>query len=276
MEQYQIGMLDGLQATVIADNNKKQNLQKNQQYYFEPLSLYFRENYEVKGIQIVQPTIGDILHIGESKFYSGLSPILNNSTSIRVMLWDKNIDWCTVKDLEVFSFLSKNVDVSAFRLLFPNVNIENFKIIFAKRNKIQTESEMALYDGKTILYEEDYMEIAEYIRTMLNIHPKVEKAKGKTAKKWMIDEDRMNAIQNKDIKNNSMLLPLISSCVNHPGFKYKLQELRNVGIYEFMDSVQRLQTYEATHALLSGMYSGFCDTSKIDKEAFNFMRDLHN
>ena len=42
----------------------------------------------------------------------------------------------------------------------------------------------------------------------------------------------------------------------------------------FIDSVQRLQVYESTTALLRGMYSGFMDTSKIDKEQFNFMREI--
>ena len=118
------------------------------------------------------------------------------------------------------------------------------------------------------------MEIAEYIRTLLNSHPKIEKAKGKTTKQWMIDEDKMNMAQ-RDEKNTSTLLPLISACINHPGFKYKLQELRDVGIYEFMDSVQRLQIYESTRALMGGMYSGMCDMSKVPKEQFNFMRELH-
>jgi len=40
-----------------------------------------------------------------------------------------------------------------------------------------------------------------------------------------------------------------------------------------MDSVNRLQVYENTRALLGGSMSGFCDTSKIPKENFNFMRD---
>ena len=101
----------------------------------------------------------------------------------------------------------------------------------------------------------------------------VEKAKGKTAKRWMIDEDKMNALH-RDEKNTSTLLPLVSACVNHPGFKYKLQELREVGIYQFMDAVQRLQIYESSIALLNGSYSGFCDTSKVDKDNFNFMRDI--
>ena len=47
-----------------------------------------------------------------------------------------------------------------------------------------------------------------------------------------------------------------------------------VGIVEFMDSVQRLQIYESSTALMKGMYSGFLDTSKINKEELNFMRDI--
>ena len=41
-----------------------------------------------------------------------------------------------------------------------------------------------------------------------------------------------------------------------------------------MDSVQRLQIYESTHALMGGMYSGFCDVKSISKEQFNFMREI--
>ena len=270
-------MLDGLQAAVIAEAQKKK--ENTQEYKFDPLKMYFKEDYFVKGIRIVQPTIGNILNIGESKFYSGLSPFLYNSTSIRVMLWDlpQRIDWCKVKDIEVFGMLKSTTDTdnSAIQLLFQNYRIEPMQLM-QFQEKDSDKPQLCLYDSENnfILKESEYMEIAEYIRTLLNIHPKIEKAKGKTTKQWMIDEDRMNMAQ-QEVKNSSTLLPLISACFNHPGFKYKLQELRDVGIYEFMDSVQRLQIYESTHALMSGMYSGFCDTSKISKEQFNFMREIH-
>jgi hypothetical protein len=118
------------------------------------------------------------------------------------------------------------------------------------------------------------MTIAEYIREMMNIHPKVEKAKGKTTKKWMINEDKVN-LANQNNKETSTLLPLVSTCINHPGFKYKLNELKEVGICQFMDSVKRLQIYEGTKSLNSGLYSGFADLSKVPKENFNFFRDTY-
>jgi hypothetical protein len=41
-----------------------------------------------------------------------------------------------------------------------------------------------------------------------------------------------------------------------------------------MDSVKRLQIYEGTKSLNSGLYSGFADLSKIPKENFNFFREV--
>ena len=46
------------------------------------------------------------------------------------------------------------------------------------------------------------LEIAEYIRTMMNVHPKTEKAKGKTTKHWMLQEDRMKVQQSEDKKGS--------------------------------------------------------------------------
>ena len=105
--------------------------------------------------------------------------------------------------------------------------------------------------------------------------PKIEKAKDRTTKEWMIEEEEMKLnAQKKDTSSTSYLLPLISGCVNHPGFKYNKQQLKDVNYYEFMDSVQRLQIIESTSALLHGSYSGFADVSKVDKEQFNFMREI--
>ena len=289
MANYDV--LDGLQQAVIEEEQKKQS-SKKKEYSFDKLALLFMEDYEVKGIKISQPTINDILRIGESNFYQALSPFLYNSTSIRVMLWEAGIDWCNVKDIEVFNILNniqkQNNEIlrqvigdevekreNPLSILFKDIDITTFNLYKEKAKEEGSEEKLCLYSPQydIKLYEEDYMQIAEYIREMLNIHPKVEKAKGKTAKRCMIDEDKMNALH-RDEKNTSTLLPLVSACVNHPGFKYKLQELREVGIYQFMDAVQRLQIYESSRALLNGSYSGMCDLSKVPQDNFNFMKNI--
>lgn len=266
-------MIDALQNTVIENNNKKES---KPEYHFDKLKMYFGEDFNYKGIIISMPTIGDILEIGEERFFRSMSPFIYNSTSIRVMLWDNDIDWCKLKDIEVYNIMSKLIqDKEAQSLIFKNLSFENFTLVSIKESETTEDTSLALYDktNGVILKENDYMMIAEYIREMLNMHPKVEKVKGRTTKSWIIQEDKMNA-QNQEKSSGSTLLPLVSTCVNHPGFKYKLQELKDVGIYQFMDSVQRIQKYENGTAALKGCYSGFVDGSKIDKDVLNYMGDI--
>ena len=254
------------------------------------LQLYFGDPYQVSDkILVYQPTIGGILEydkkFGESEFWSMLNVFIGNTTSYRLLLWDMGIDWNEISDFQLFSLLIKTLKVENTEILFGDLNLSSFDAYMKQipnedesDNKEESEpkQEMVLWNPELDIEinEDIYKNIALYIRTMFNIFPKVEKAKGKTTKKWIIEEDRMNLANAKKEDTTSTFLPLIESCCCHAGFKYKKNELREVGIYEFMRSVQRLQVYESTTALLKGMYSGFIDTKGIDKEEFDFMRDI--
>ena len=250
-------------------------------FEFDRLKMYFGEPYKVHcdvgEIVISTPTIGDILQFGEKEFYSMLNIFVSNPTSYRLQLWDMGVDWNKISDYELFCMLIKGLDTEATKLLFGDVNFQSFNL-YNKKLEDSDEQVLTLYsqEQNIEITEDTYRCIAEYLRLMFNIYPKVEKAKGKATKEAIIDEDRMNLEfeMGKNKKSKSMLLPLVSSCINHPGFKYKLNELREIGIVQFMDSVQRLQIYESTVAINSGLYSGMCDLSKVDKKLFNFMRDI--
>lgn len=271
--------LDSLQSAVEEDKKKKQIKTSHPEYHFDKLRMYFGEDYTINGITISIPTIGDILEIGESKFYQAVSPFLNNPTSIRVLLYDVfKMDWNKTKDIEVFYIMSQMVkDKEPLKLLFKDISFEDFKLINAKKNEFEKDYKwLALVSPSQniLIYEDQYLEIAEFIRDMLNVHPKTEKAKGKTTKNWMLQEDRMKAEQNQNEENKSTLLPLVSACVNHPGFKYKLEELKQVNICQFMDSVQRIQKYEQGVAAMHGIYGGFANAKDIPQDLINFMSDL--
>ena len=254
------------------------------------LQLYFGDPYQVSDkIQILQPTIGGILEydrrFGESEFWSMLNVFIGNTTSYRLLLWDMGIDWNEISDFQLFSLLIKTLKVENTEILFGDLDLSLFDAYMKQipneeksddKEELELKQEMILWNPELDIEitEDIYNNIALYIRTMFNIFPKVEKAKGKTTKKWIIEEDRMNLANTKKEDTTSTFLPLIESCCCHAGFKYKKNELREVGIYEFMRDVQRLQIYESTTALLKGMYSGFIDTKGIDKEEFDFMRDI--
>ena len=69
-----LDVLDRLQTEAIKEEKKSST--KKFKYNFDKLKMYFGEDYEVKGIKISMPTIGDILRIGENVFYQALAPFL--------------------------------------------------------------------------------------------------------------------------------------------------------------------------------------------------------
>lgn len=254
---------------------------------FDQLKMYFGEPFEVgNGITILQPTVGQILEVGESDFYGTLYIFIANPTTYRVQLWDMGVDWNKIKDYELFMMLVKNVKPEISHVMFGDIDFTGFQPYSKTVVKTNDDGEEEQVQVPTLynkeldieLSEDDYILIAEYLSVMFNIYPKIESAKGKLTKQSIIEEEKMNleARAEKGETEESGLLSLVSACVNHPGFKYKLQELREVGICQFMDSVQRLQVYESSTALLKGMYSGFVDGKKISNDSYNWMRSLSN
>ena len=239
----------------------------------DSLQLYFGDDIVINDkIKLSQPKIGEIVEFGEKRFYSVLSMLTCIPSDMKSELWDMNkTDWQTVEDFELFVMLTRGLTADDTKLFFGDLDLSKMTPCINKKNE-----QLCLYDENTDVLIDNviYMRIVTYIREMFHINPKVEKAKNKRTFKVLIEDDRFRKSLNKKEKYKSNLLPLISSMLNSPGFKYKKNELREVGIVEFMDSVQRISTIVSTTALLNGMYSGMVDTSKIPKEQFNWLRDL--
>jgi hypothetical protein len=53
-----------------------------------------------------------------------------------------------------------------------------------------------------------------------------------------------------------------------------LQELREVGVAEFFDSLARIKHYESATAMLKGIYSGFVDTKSINPSEYDISKDI--
>ena len=192
----------------------------------DALKLYFGEPFVIQNdihndIIINQPTIGDIIKNGEKQIYSAVNTLIANPTMYRMQLWDLGVDWNKVSDFSLFCMLAPSIDSESTKLLFGDLNFQLFQL-----QQTQTEDEGVSYylfneEQNVEIDETAYLQMASYLRAMFNTYPKVEKARGKSTKEWMIEEDRMSFEQHKNDVYKSTLLPLISTCLNHPGFKYK-------------------------------------------------------
>lgn len=248
-------------------------------YKYDILKMYFGEDYEVcNGLTIYQPTLGDIIEYGESEFWTMVAMLCANPTSMRLQLWQSGIDWNEVEDFTLFATIISSLSKDRTKILFGDIELDKFKAIKNDEDKMV----LIYMPMPSIQIDEDvYERLVGYLRTMFDIHPKIEKAKGKATKEAIIEEEKINLRielrkQEKDKWSKSALFPLISSAVNHSGFKYRKDELKEIGIVEFMDSVKRLQVYESSISLMTGIYMGMVDVKKVDiQKELNWTRDLY-
>ena len=236
------------------------------------MKMYFGEPYRINDkIAIYIPTIGDIVEFGERQYYSVVHTLTCIPSDMKSQLDDFGINYMEISDFDLFVMLTRSLTQDSTKLILGNLDLSKFEYVINPEN-----NEPVLYDidNDIMIDKLIYMKMVEYIRKVHSIKPKVEKAANETTRKILIqlDRDKIRKAQKEPYK--SQLKGLISAMMRYPGFKYKMNELKECGLYEFMDIVQGAQIYVSTTALLSGMYSGMVDTSKIDKKEFNWMRSL--
>lgn len=251
---------------------------------FDKLQMYFGIPYEINTedtqgiITVIQPSILDIVLMGETKFYSTLNLFVSNTTTYRSLLWQMGIDWNQISDFEAFIMMYKQIDTEVSTLLFKDLDWNKFEHYNIKKDGIE----------KPILYDKDnnieideniYFHFSQYLRSVFNMNPEEKITTDPILKRQYIEKDKRQQSINEEKKkngtlNSSSMLALISSCLNHPGFKYDLEGLKKLNVCQFYDSIQRLQIYEQATACLKGLYSGFVSGKDIPADNYNFMKEI--
>lgn len=236
----------------------------------DELSMYFGEPYVVNDyITITLPKIGEVVKYGERQYYSMLSTITAIPSEMKSQLWDVGIDWTQITDFQLFMMLVPTLPKDKTYILFGNLD---FQAMRPFQNKQNDTIILCNQDTGEIIDELAYGKISSYLCSAHNLTKKVEKAANEFTKKFMIDEDRQKLQYNAKQPYKSFLRPLISAVKCRQG--YTLDYVKNMGLFEFFDDVNRLQVIVNADALLQGSYSGMVDTSKIQKSAFDWTRPI--
>lgn len=235
----------------------------------DELLLYFGDDYVInEQITIHQPTVGEIVSC-EKDYFSAIYTLVAIPSDMKSQLWDAGLDWNELEDFQLFTLLAPTLSKERTQILFGDLDFTKLKPYHNSQND---NIVLADKESGVIIDEMIYLRIVKYLRKLHHITPKVEKTKSKTVKKWLIEEDRKRiaSAQNKPFR--SYLLPIISSVKVRQG--YTKGYVRNMGFYELMDEVERLNIIVGSDALLQGMYSGMIDTKSLDKKQLNWMREL--
>lgn len=235
----------------------------------DELQLYRGKDFHISDKFIIkQPTIGEICDFGEHKYLSMVSTIVATPFDMILQLTEMGIDFTEITPYQLFCLTSKSLTPDVTSLLFGDLDFTKFQM-YKKNDSII----MVNQDGIEI-NEINYEIFTEYIRRIHCIpKQKFTSVANDFAKNELIKEAQMEKWKRKNIKFKSTYLPLISSLVNHEGFKYRWDNVWDMKIYAFFDSVQRIQLHENSSHLYTGIYNGCVEFDKVKKD-LNWMKEL--
>lgn len=237
-------------------------------FAIDELKLYFGEDIVVNQyVKIHSPSVGEVVEYGEREYLSVVYLLTAIPSDMKSQLFDIGIDYEAISDFELFYLLTRNLTPEKTSILFYDLDLSKMQLAVNPENGL-----MIMKSDQGVIDELAHGRIAKCLCQIHGITPKIEHAKNKTTKRILIDLDRQRLAKASKEEQKSMLKPLISAMMRYPGFKYKTTELKECSYYEFMDTVRGSQIYVQSTALLQGSYSGMVDTSKINKNEFNWMR----
>ena len=236
----------------------------------DELQLYFGDDYVINDyIKITQPLVGGVVDYGEAQYFSMVHTLTAIPSDMKSQLWDMGLDWCEVEDFELFMMLAQTLTPDRTSILFGDLDFSKLRPFKSNQN-----GDIVLADKETglIIDKMIYLRIMSYLRKLHNLKPQVEKAANKMTKKVLIEEDRQKILHAKEKPFKSYLLPLISAIKVKQS--YTKDYVRNMGLYEFFDDIARAQIIDNADHLLNGAYSGMMDMKKVNKQEFNWMREI--
>lgn len=244
-------------------------------FQVDELKLYLGSSIKIaNGITLLQPTIGEIANYNETEYFSMAQTLCATPSSMKVALDDMKLDYMKVEDFQLFMMLCQSLTPDKTKPLLGDLDLTKFKPY-----QLTDTEEVVLANGEVdengnpiIINQVIYDILTTYIRKMHGFKKQVDKAGNAITRKVLIDEDRKAAQRNKDKPYKSFLVPLVSSLQGRQG--YTKEYICNMGLYEFMNQMNRVQIIVQADAALGGMYSGFVDTKKMDKSILDWTRDI--
>ena len=244
-------------------------------FQVDELKLYMSEDVKIaNGIILKCPKILDIVDYGENEYFSIAQTLCATPSSMMVALDDMKLNYMKIKDFELFMMLSQSLKPDATRLLLGDLDLTKFKPYEVKDSEeVILVHEDTKDDEQPIIINSIIHEVlTTYIRKMHGFKKEVKKAGNELTRKQLIRLARQDAEIAKNKPHESFLRPIISAVKCRQG--YSMDYIKQMGIFELMDDLSRLNIIVNADAALSGMFSGFVDTKKMDKTVFNWTRNI--
>jgi len=235
----------------------------------DKLRLLRGRDYKVTDeIIIHQPTLGEIEEFGEQRYSALLSSFVCTPFDLIAQLDSVGIDFTKITSYQLFIMTAQALPQSETKIIFGDFD-------FTKYRRVETKDGFELMYKDSVISESIYNNISNYIRTINNLtSPQYKEVGNEYTKQKMIEFAYDDLELAKRKKYKSILGTLISRATNHPYFKYRIDDIWDMKIFAFYDALSSINIISHSNHLYTGMYSGCLDISKINKNEFNWLKEV--
>lgn len=237
------------------------------------LKLLSGDDVEVsENITIHHPRLSEIRDMGESAYYGLVSLLCATPSDYKSILYDQfKIDYEEVGEFEFFLMMWSTLGDADISILFPDTKASDFKLVQNEDTGL-----LSLYNEKTGVFinEVVYYTLVDYLRKFHGFTKRVDKAGNESTKRYLIKKARKELERRKKEESKPILAPLVSAMVNCEQFKYDHHTVWDLTIYQFMDSVRRIQKIKNVSNINTGIYTGNIDGKKLSDSILNWLGNL--
>lgn len=246
----------------------------------DELQIYRGNDFEIsKHIKIHQPTLNEICEYGEHDYYSMITSLTSVPADLKWQLDEIGLDYTKVDEFWLFyNLLAKGLDKSKTSIIFGKLDLESFNVYINKNNEPFMAQEILDENNNkdiVIIDRFTYLVITDYLRKVHGFKKNKQIPANESTRRILIEDDKEEYMRNKNKEKKSHLLNLISTMINSEGFKYSHDNVWNMKINSFMDSVKRIQKIKNAELLLQSGYSGYgINLKEINNKQLDWLGEL--
>lgn len=229
--------------------------------------LYKRSVRINESIEIIIPTVAEVIE-REDGYYTAVTALTAMPIDMMVQLDDMGIDFSECSEYDLFLILSKSLKETDLSLVFGRFDFSKLKLAVNKSNGL-----LVLRDEENgvVIDRAVHSQISNTLRKIHHLTKNRRKAGNDEAKKYMLKRAREKQRRERNKKQDSQLEKLIVALVNSEQFKYGFEDVKNLSIYQFNESVRQIIKKTDYNNRMYGIYSGTIDPKNLKQDDLNWL-----
>jgi len=254
--------------------------------FFEESKLLRGKPYQINKIQIRNPSLNDILELGELKYNDYLFFLASTPEQCKVMLFDNNIDYEELSNYDLFirlliqddNGMSRVSDLGQEALNWWLCDTFEFQILFNQESQMpilidvnkDIVIDMYLYDQMAM-----FAKIINNIPLQNKYNPADKGVKLKLIKeeKKSIERQLKKKTSKKNFIQESMLNDIVVSLVTSEYLSYTYENIWDITIYQANESIKKISQRDNYKANIIGIYTGNVEAKKVSAD-LNWMSNI--